>query len=77
MIKPMPQGIMTYSLAETGGDRRETSPWLGFRLREGLKFHDGSDLTTEDVKWTYENYQGFRATTFQGNLDSSRADGGH
>jgi peptide/nickel transport system substrate-binding protein len=75
MIKPMPQGIMTYSLAELV-EIDANFTMAGFRLREGLKFHDGSDLTTEDVKWTYENYQGFRATTFQGNLDSSRADGG-
>ncbi len=75
LIKPMPQGIMTYSLAELV-EMDENFTMAGFRLRDGLKFHDGSDLTTEDVKWTYENYQGFRATTFQGNLDSSRADGG-
>ena len=32
-----------------------------FRLRAGLKFHDGSPLTTEDVKWSYENYRGSSA----------------
>ena len=58
MIKPMPQGIMSYSLAELV-EVDENFTMAGFRLREGLKFHDGSDLTTEDVKWTYENYQGF------------------
>src|SRR3954462_616795 len=25
-----------------------------FRLRESLKFHDGSPIKTEDVKWSYE-----------------------
>lgn len=75
LIKAMPQGIMTYSLAELV-EMSEDFTMAGFRLREGLKFHDGSDLTTEDVKWTYENYQGFRASLFQDNLDSSRSDGG-
>ncbi len=32
-----------------------------FRLRAGLKFHDGSPVTTEDVKWSYENYRGASA----------------
>jgi ABC-type transport system substrate-binding protein len=29
-----------------------------FRLREGIKFHDGSPVTPDDVKWSYENYHG-------------------
>jgi peptide/nickel transport system substrate-binding protein len=29
-----------------------------FRLREGLKFHDGSPVTPDDVKWSYEHYHG-------------------
>ena len=32
-----------------------------FRLRAGLKFHDGSPITMEDVKWSYENYRGSSA----------------
>jgi peptide/nickel transport system substrate-binding protein len=33
-----------------------------FRLRAGLKFHDGSPITMDDVKWSYENYRGSSAT---------------
>lgn len=29
-----------------------------FRLRENLHFHDGSPVTPDDVKWSYENYHG-------------------
>ena len=32
-----------------------------FRLRAGLKFHNGAPVTTEDVKWSYENYRGASA----------------
>ena len=29
-----------------------------FRLRPGLKFHDGTPITLEDVKWSFEHYRG-------------------
>jgi peptide/nickel transport system substrate-binding protein len=37
--------------------------------REGLTFHDGSPLTTEDVAFTYENYTGTGAATLQDMLE--------
>jgi peptide/nickel transport system substrate-binding protein len=68
MIKPMPQGEMVYSLAEqaelTADFRR-----AAFRLRPGLKFHDGHPLTTADVKWTYENFKGAYAKVFHDKLE--------
>jgi peptide/nickel transport system substrate-binding protein len=69
LIKPMPQGEMTYSLAEhaevTADFRR-----VAFRLRPGLKFHDGHALTTADVKWTYENYKGAYTKLFRDKLEA-------
>src|SRR4029453_540044 len=52
LIKPMPQGEFTYSLAERAemsADYRRAA----FRLRPGLKFHDGHPLTTADGKGPY------------------------
>src|SRR5260221_2988103 len=33
-----------------------------FQLRAGLKFHDGSPVTPEDVRWSFEHYSGAAAT---------------
>jgi peptide/nickel transport system substrate-binding protein len=68
MIKPMPQGEFTYSLAEHAEVAADFTK-AAFRLRPGLKFHDGQPLTTADVQWTYENYKGVHAKTFRDKLE--------
>ena len=68
MVKPMPQGLYTYSLAEHAETTADFTK-AAFRLRPGLKFHDGHPLTTKDVKWTYENYKGVNFKIFQDKLD--------
>ena len=40
-----------------------------FRLREGLKFHDGSPITPDDVKWSYEHYHGAWAQVLHDETD--------
>src|SRR5437870_2585013 len=49
------------ALAETF-DFAEDGKSATFQLRAGLTFHDGSPVTPEDVKWSYENYRGASAT---------------
>jgi peptide/nickel transport system substrate-binding protein len=57
----------TNRLVEFDGEANEVGPGLAeewetsddgtvytFHLREGMTFHDGSDLTSEDVKWSLE-----------------------
>jgi peptide/nickel transport system substrate-binding protein len=68
MIKPMPQGLNTYSLAERAEMTADFTK-AAFRLRQGLKFHDGHPLTTKDVQWTYENYKGVNFKIFQDKLE--------
>jgi peptide/nickel transport system substrate-binding protein len=63
----MPQGEFTYSLAEHAEITADFTK-AAFRLRSGLKFHDGHPLTTADVKWTYENYKGVHAKSFRDKL---------
>ena len=57
MIKPMPTGNSTPSLAESwtmSPDGLE----FDFILRKGPKFHDGTPVTAEDVKFSFERYRG-------------------
>ena len=37
--------------------------WI-FTIRKGVKFHDGSELTPEDVRWTFLHYYGPQANDY-------------
>jgi peptide/nickel transport system substrate-binding protein len=52
LVKPMPGNLMSASLAESwtvSPDQRVYE----FKLREGLKFHNGDPFTAEDVKFSF------------------------
>ena len=46
-------GEASPELALEWSQNEDASEWT-FKLREGVKFHDGSDFTAEDVKFTWE-----------------------
>jgi peptide/nickel transport system substrate-binding protein len=53
LVKPMPGNLMTPSLAESwtvSADQRVYE----FKLREGVKFHNGDPFTAEDVKFSFQ-----------------------
>lgn len=59
LVKPMPGNLMTPSLAESwtvSADQRTYE----FKLREGLKFHNGDPFTAEDVKFSFQRAKGAR-----------------
>ncbi len=61
MIKADTQNLYSYALAdhyEMSSDHKTAT----IRLREGVKFHNGEVITSEDVKFSYENYHGINAT---------------
>ena len=60
LAKPLPGNAMAPCLAESW---RESPDGLTyeFKLREGLKFHNGDPLTTEDVKFSFQRYRGAAA----------------
>ncbi len=52
LVKPMPGNLMAPSLAESwtvSADQRV----YDFKLREGLKFHNGDPFTADDVKFSF------------------------
>src|SRR5256712_9685262 len=57
LIKPMPPGELTSSLAEHAEVAADFTK-AAFRLRPGLNLHAGHPLTTANVQWTYDHYQG-------------------
>jgi peptide/nickel transport system substrate-binding protein len=59
LVKPMPGNLMAPSLAESwtvSADQRAYE----FKLREGLKFHNGDAFTAEDVKFSFIRTKGAR-----------------
>jgi len=59
LVKPMPGNLMTPSLAESwmlSTDQRVYE----FKLREGLRFHNGDPFTAEDVKFSFQRAKGFK-----------------
>ena len=57
LVKPMPGNLMTPSLAESwtvSADQRSYE----FKLREGVKFHNGDPFTADDVKFSFLRNKG-------------------
>ena len=57
LVKPMAAGMTSPSLAESWQESRDNLSYT-FTLRKNAKFHDGSPVTAEDVKFSYERYKG-------------------
>jgi ABC-type transport system substrate-binding protein len=56
LIKPMPGNPMAPSLAESWTVSPDQKVYE-FKLREGLKFHNGDSFTAEDVKFSFLRYR--------------------
>ena len=57
MVKPMPGQPLAPSLAESWS-ATEDGLVYEFVVRQGAKFHNGEDVTAEDVKFSFERYRG-------------------
>jgi peptide/nickel transport system substrate-binding protein len=56
-VKPLPNQKMGASLAESWTESPDGLTYE-FHLRRGLRFHNGDPLTAEDVKFSFDRYQG-------------------
>src|SRR5437764_4055396 len=64
LVRPYPGQKMGPSLAESW-EESEDGLTYQFKLRPGLQFHNGDRVTTEDVKFSFERYQGAGAQTLK------------
>ena len=53
LVKMDKEGNASEALATSWESNEDSTVWT-FTLREGVKFHDGSDFTAEDVAWTWD-----------------------
>jgi peptide/nickel transport system substrate-binding protein len=57
LVKPMPDNPMSPSLATKWSESADGLTY-DFELRQGVKFHNGDPFTAEDVKYSFERYNG-------------------
>ena len=64
LVRPLLGQKMGASLAESWAESPDGKVYE-FKLRRGLKFHNGDSVTAEDVKWSFERYKGAGAKVLQ------------
>src|SRR6266566_3626975 len=69
LVRPLPGQKMGNSLAESWTESPDGLVYE-FKLRRGLKFHNGDALTAEDVKFSFERYKGTGAKELQARVES-------
>jgi len=60
LIKPLPGNDMAACLAEAWKESPDGLAYE-FKLRQGLKFHNGDPFTADDVKFSFQRYKGASA----------------
>ena len=65
LVKPMPGNHLTPSLAESWTVSADQKAYE-FKLRQGLKFHNGDPFTAEDVKFSFLRAKGAKILQRQG-----------
>jgi peptide/nickel transport system substrate-binding protein len=69
LVRPLPGERMGPALAESWSESPDGLTYE-FKLRPGLKFHNGDPCTTEDVQFSFERYKGVGARELQSKVKS-------
>jgi peptide/nickel transport system substrate-binding protein len=72
LIKPMPDKTYGASLAESWTESPDFRVYE-FKLRKGVKFHNGDTMTADDVIFSFERYKGTAAKTFKDRIEKMEA----
>ncbi len=72
LVKPMPGALYAPCLAESWNIRPDQKVY-DFKLRKGVKFHNGDEITAEDVVFTFQRYKGGAAKIFQEKIEKLEA----
>ncbi len=72
LVKPMPEGPFTPCLAESYSISPDAKVFE-FRLRKGVKFHNGDPFTAEDVVFSFGRYKAAQAKMFQAKIEKVEA----
>jgi peptide/nickel transport system substrate-binding protein len=64
LVRPLPGQKMGASLAESWTESADGKVYE-FKLRRGVKFHNGDPVTGEDVKFSFDRYKGAGAGEFR------------
>lgn len=72
LIKPMPDGWYSPCLAESYTVSPDTKVYE-FKLRKGVKFHNGDTMTAEDVVFSFNRYKASNAKFIQDKTEKVEA----
>ncbi|MSP03137.1 MAG: ABC transporter substrate-binding protein [Acetobacteraceae bacterium] len=68
LVRPYPGHNLDGSLAESWSESPDGKMYE-FKLRPGLKFHNGDPVTTEDVLFSFERYRGTASSSIKAHVD--------
>ena len=72
LLKPMPDGLYAASLAESWKISPDSKVYE-FKLRQGVKFHNGDTMTAEDVVFSFWRYKAANAKIIQDRAEKVEA----